>query len=240
MKALPDTDEGLRLLLGPLFRSELRGALYLRRLRELPLAEDDIEELRADAFVRYLDRYSRTADALDAAALARRVISLTVYHRFSREIRRRRAYGAAGEKRETEVAMDELAHEDEGDWPESRRRTPAAGDVVRRARNALASLFGRLAEDRLSGRGGCGDAAPIPAQGAARWLCKYEGEPSLAALAHALARAPVDRIAVLPREIVMALRQAAQWRTSRPPAVAQLAGAAISERTSSERKRGKT
>src|SRR5262245_57591729 len=142
--------EGLRMLLGPDFRTELRGALSLRRVPARAVAADDVEEIRSESCSRYLDRAFLARDSLDTAPLVRRAISLAVYHRFCREVRRRRSARRferlPEESPGTEIEIDGDGREVPPLRPGSRRRLgrlPLRGPIVGRARESIALFLGR-------------------------------------------------------------------------------------------------
>ncbi|HKE00092.1 MAG TPA: hypothetical protein VKE69_03720 [Planctomycetota bacterium] len=235
-------DPGESLLLGSAFRAELRSALYLRRVSGRPLAADDVEDLRADAFARYAERAAEVCDALDSQALARRVISLAVYHRFCRDGRRARTAGTAmlrlvDAEAPSRGEPDDPARPAPAYVARKRLRALAIPDpLLGRARGAVGAVLASIADGALRGRGGSRRAGkPVSVggrilRGSMRWIREFEGDPRLAALARELVR---DRDGAA-SELLATLRRAAEWRSSRLSAVAQLAGAAVSEWTGTE------
>jgi len=227
---------GERLLLGARFRVELRGALCLRRLGDVAMRVDEVEELRAEAVARYLESRRRARCAGSPLAAARRAISLAVYHRCCRDWRRHRAgrvvpmgpwsawlrvpESAGGGERSEPAAVDGLV---ECDRP-----------AVAPERHGVGRVFVGLADGVLAGRGGCGRAKesrglakPPDAEG--RWLRACDGDASSASAAVDLvASMAVDRTTP-PREVVSALHDAARWPLGTTTALARLARATITE-----------
>ena len=240
-------------VLGAEFRSELRGALYLRRIPESAVRADDAEEMRADTLLRFLESDPADAETQHPRDRLRRAVSLAVYHHYCRDARRRRALrGGVLEVRETDWPLDDPAAADppEADStadpnnpprpPEdpsagARRRLagwPLRGAIVASGRAAVRRLLASLSERQMWGRGGrASDARELARAsqiaGVVRWIREFEGDRSGGGVAGCLAERSRASSLSEPDHLLRAIRESTRWNGAQPKDLARLAHAAV-------------
>ncbi len=236
-------DDGIRVLMGGRFRAELRGALLLRRIPFGAVRAEDAEEIRADAAARFIEGAASRAGGISPRDEVQRVIGVAVYHRFCRDVRRRRSRTSLPGSEEPVVlppTLPDVVPAPTVPSPEraSRRRLGSLairGAVVDRARDVVGRLLGEVSSALLERRAGesptGGDRTALRARtratGVIRWLREFEGDRRGGGLARDLVRCgEADRMA-RPGCLVVALRDSARWRAGSPRSLACLAHAAI-------------
>ncbi|MBL8695948.1 MAG: hypothetical protein JNJ88_17775 [Planctomycetes bacterium] len=240
-------DRALDFFLGPQFRSELVNACALRRIPLRALSAEDVEELRGEAFFRYLEAAfvagGGSRELLGTEAM-RRALCRAVYHRFTKGLRRQR--GARVTEIDESIAdrsSPSSLEEERGSAPCAYRKRARLSqmeippEVVRAARELIGKLLARAAVVHLAMRSGS-DLAAVQGihqsdlgprwTGVMRWLREFERDETRARVPRRLVEGSRGSELLSAGEVLMGCREVLHWSPHLPGAVARLAHAAVS------------